>query len=531
MREKADRDGVDLLLIDTGDRVEGNGLYDASTPKGAFTYDIFREQPIDVVSTGNHELYQADTADREHKYMVPNMGDHYLASNLDYIRPDTGERVPMARRWRRITTPNQGVDIAAFGFIFDFTGNANNTVVQPVEDTVRERWFREAIRTKPDLFVVIGHVGIRMPEFGIIHCAIRAVDPDTPIAFFGGHAHVRDAVSFDERAFALASGRYMETIGWMSIDGISHRTTTTATAGKETPKVTFHRRYIDNNLYGLHHHSGRNATTFPTEHGRRVSAMIGRARVILALDRRYGCAPRDLWMTRAPYPSRDSIYSWLEEQVLPDMVVKAERSDVPRLIVVNTGGIRFDIFKGPFTKDALYIVSPFISRFVYIPDVPYEVATRIIALINSGGEVFEAQGLQINLLAVPEQMHYKESVIYETTSPAMTVQDSQKPVKPTLTRGYTTRDDFGTDGDDTIHEPISFYAVPNCIAAEVAFDSATAKPKTVDLVFIDFLQPWIILASGFAGRQYSAKDVLHYRSETLTNLMAEWIQKNWKQDC
>ena len=33
MRKKADEKGVDLLVIDTGDRIEGNGLYDASNPK------------------------------------------------------------------------------------------------------------------------------------------------------------------------------------------------------------------------------------------------------------------------------------------------------------------------------------------------------------------------------------------------------------------------------------------------------------------------------------------------------------------
>ena len=67
MRQKADDDGVDLLLIDTGDRIEGNGLYDASNPKGKYTYDIFKQQDIDVICTGNHELYQIDAAAQEYK--------------------------------------------------------------------------------------------------------------------------------------------------------------------------------------------------------------------------------------------------------------------------------------------------------------------------------------------------------------------------------------------------------------------------------------------------------------------------------
>ncbi|OIW22310.1 hypothetical protein CONLIGDRAFT_687668 [Coniochaeta ligniaria NRRL 30616] len=48
----------------------------------------------------------------------------------------------------------------------------------------------------------------------------------------------------------------------------------------------------------------------------------------------------DLWMTRSPYPSEDSIYSWLEGQVLPDVVVNEEPEEK------SNGHI---IFGGSFT--------------------------------------------------------------------------------------------------------------------------------------------------------------------------------------
>ena len=62
MREQADERGLDILLVDTGDKVDGNGLYDGSNPKGKYTYDIFKEQDIDMLCTGNHELYVAQVA-------------------------------------------------------------------------------------------------------------------------------------------------------------------------------------------------------------------------------------------------------------------------------------------------------------------------------------------------------------------------------------------------------------------------------------------------------------------------------------
>jgi hypothetical protein len=33
---------------------------------------------------------------------------------------------------------------------------------------------------------------------------------------FGGHTHIRNCIQYDEHSMGLESGRYMETVGWMS---------------------------------------------------------------------------------------------------------------------------------------------------------------------------------------------------------------------------------------------------------------------------------------------------------------------------
>ncbi|RKK98998.1 Uncharacterized protein PB2B2.06c [Fusarium oxysporum] len=533
MRKQADEQGSDLLVIDTGDRIEGNGLYDASSPKGLFQYDIYAEADVDILCTGNHELYKAYSADMEHNTTVPNYRGKYLASNLDYIDFKTGDRVPQAQRYKKFKTKNQGFEIVAFGFLFDFTGNANNTVVQPVEDTIKEDWFQEAIREKPDLFVVIGHVGLRMEEFKVIFTAIRKQNWHIPIAFFGGHAHVRDTVQYDSKAFAIASGRYFETIGWMSIDGISKGSTKEVEAAASP---TFTRRYIDNNLYGLHHHTGLNQSTFPTADGKRVTQMITRARKALQLDYKFGCAPKTLWMTRTKHIDEDSIYYWISNQLLPDIITRKDRKDKARLAIFNTGGIRFDIFKGGFTRDSTYAVSPFTSGFSYIPDVPYKAASKVIDLLNSAGRILAENGADVRFLAMPEQAFPAPAMkaMFEANKEG----EDEKRLelrgfldKPDLTSGYTTKDDIGTDGDDTIHEPVKFYEQPNCIQAEINMP-AKGDPETVDFVFLDFIQPWIIPALKFAGAgDYSDADVQRYIDGTFTYHMAQWISKNWQGDC
>lgn len=232
MRDKADADGVDLLIVDTGDRVEGNAIYDSSKPRGKFTYEIAKEQHIDLISSGNHELYKADTAEGEYYHTVRDFQGSYLASNLDIYDPTTGYLEPLAPRYKKFTTKNQGIRILAFGFIFDFTGNANNTVVTRVEDTVEQDWFKEALKDQNlDLIVVFGHVDIRSAEYAVLFSTIRASHKDLPIQFFGGHSHIRDFKIFDDKSVALESGRYMETLGFMSIDGLS-------TGGKEGAAAT-----------------------------------------------------------------------------------------------------------------------------------------------------------------------------------------------------------------------------------------------------------------------------------------------------
>lgn len=549
MRQKAEEKGVDLLVVDTGDRVEGNGLYDASNPKGNYTYDIFSSQSIDLLCTGNHELYQEDTVAREHNITVPRFKHSYIASNLDYIEPETGNQIPQAQRYVKFTTKKLGYSVVALGFIFDFDRNANNSVVTPVEEAMKQEWFQNAIREKPDIFIVLGHVGLRMKEFEQIFKVIRDQNWYTPIAFLGGHAHVRDTRKFDDNAFAIASGRYFETIGWMSVDGIKKKSgsgpSTEATA-------TFKRRYIDNNLFGLHYHTGLNETTFPTEHGRNVTKLITAGRKALKLDDSFGCAPQDLWMSRAPYPHNSSIFSWLETQVLPTAITNPERKHVPRLAIVNTGAIRFDIFQGPFTKDSTYLISPFVSKFNYIADVPYAVASKVISLLNNGGPVFNG-ALNTKYLSTPEQM--APSSFFEAALSTPNKEEelpifvggeaSQKPLKteePELIGGYTTRDDLGEDGDDAVHSPIKFYAVPNCIQSKIAFpapappgDGQTEPqpqdPEKVDLVFVDYVQPWVITALKFSGGDYGTDDVKVYTNSTLTDLIAGWVKENWKKDC
>lgn len=331
----------------------------------------------------------------------------------------------------------------------------------------------------------------------------------------------------------------METIGWMSIEGIAGKGQ--KKEASEKPEVegrkamAFERRYIDTNLFGYHYHTGLNDTTFPTEKGKNVSASIQKARQTLDLDYKFGCAPRDLWLNRAPYPGEDSLISWLGDEVLPAVIHSPERKDIPAIAIANTGTLRFDVFKGPFTKDTTYIISPFVSKFYHIKDVPFSAASKLLALLNNGGPVFSSSGLDMKQLSVPEQYSYQSDFITPSLPTYVdTIPGLQHPLvptsdKPSLVPGYTTKDEAGTDGDDTLHEPISFYRVPNVIEARLSFPSS--DPDKVDVVFVDFVQPWILAGLKIVGESYTEDDVELYLNTTLTDAMVGWIKENWGSDC
>lgn len=545
MREKAEADGADLLIIDTGDRIEGTGLYDSSDPKGLYTADILKQQHIDVLCSGNHELYKQNSSEDEFLITIPNFKGNYLSSNIDIFDPDSGDQVPLGPRFKKFTTKVQGIRITAFGFLFDFKGNYNNTVVHTVEKTIKEKWFQEAISDREvDLFLVIGHVPVHSKEYSAIFKEIRSHQWDTPIQFFGGHYHIRDYAKYDAKSYGLASGRFMETIGFMSIDGLS-------IGGKKSNAAapSFNRRYIDNNLFSFHHHTGLNESTFPTPEGKAVSTEITKARESLDLNQIYGCSPGDLWMSRVKHTDKESIYSWLSEKVLPDTLQSKLRDNTAAIAIVNTGGIRFDIFKGPFTRDTAYMLSPFTNGFRYTKDIPYDAAVKILDVLNKQSKIlsqFSSSDLeQTASLQSPEQLAIPRSFPAEVQGENIDHSDqiplSSPDMHNGLTPGYTTKDDAGTDGDDTMHSPISFYNVPNCIQAFITAlsestpdlytdSNGTSKLEKVDLIYLDFIEPWIDVAAKFVGIDFDVKKdtEVFMQGSSLRTVIVDWAERNWK---
>ncbi|KAK2009464.1 calcineurin-like phosphoesterase [Colletotrichum eremochloae] len=583
MRQKAHDLDVDLLVVDTGDLHDGAGLSDATGVSfyangtgvnGQVSNPIFQNIDYDVLAIGNHELYVSAVAYETFNQFAKVYGDRYLTSNVQIRNPETGVLEYIGKQYRYFTTP-KGLRIMAFGVLFDFGGNSNASVVTKAATMVTQSWFLNAVNyTEPiDLFLVIGHNPVRPTESSstlkTVFDAIRAVRPDTPIQLFGGHTHIRDFAVYDDKATALESGRYCETVGWLSMTGIessSYKGTlypegvphpaqkaisvASKTASSSLPSstgdsgITYFRRYLDWNTLTFEYHAvGSQIKAFNTTKGTSVSQNITATRKKLNLTTLYGCAPQTWCISCAPFMSNGSIYS-LTTAALSATIVKEERASTPRIIIANTGHLRFDLAKGPFDYDSSFIVSPFTDGFQYIPDVPWSLARQVTEGLESG-----------NYPSKKKRSLTTDSFGFSQVNPALSAVDSciDPPVtndhfakrsyaggrivrRQAVTPGYTTSDDFGTDGDDTAHSEIPRYDLPDFFQTNSSFpdDGSISDDTKVDLIFLDYVANSVVSVLTSLGANYTSNDVSYYMPSTFTtnSYLPEFAKHNaaWQAD-
>ncbi|KAL2314576.1 Phosphoprotein phosphatase [Schizosaccharomyces pombe] len=518
MKELADFKGVDLLMVDTGDLHDGNGLSDASDPQGIYTNNIFTYLPYDILTIGNHELYQAAISNNTHEYFVPHWNGTYLASNVQ-IYNSSNELEQFGGESTYFITKH-GVRTLAMGFLFNFSSNANNTVVTPVETAIKSEWYQQQInRTDVDLFLLIGHIPVRdYDEWKSLHASIRKVHPNTPIQILGGHSHIRDFAVYDEASVSLEGGRYCETVGWLSIDGLSASNATRQYVGRPVTNETrqsypnlpkpatplyYTRRYIDFNRQNFRFHTQQSEDSFDTPEGVELSKVIKQYRDDLNLSYVFGCIPKNYYMTEVSPQAEDSIFKLMVDHILPEVLVNENRSSVPHIIISNGGGVRGSMYEGTFGPDEMFQLNPFLTNYYnYIPDVPYKYAKKLYSILNGG-------------------------------STLRNVNDYLAALNP----GYVTSDDFGEDGDDTVHTYVSTYAVPNVLQAQVGFNT-TSAPETVDVVFLNYFQTKVLKALNTMVNEtiYTLSNVAQYwvredGKDSSPYMFAQYVQQEWSDYC
>ncbi|KAK7472228.1 hypothetical protein VKT23_000349 [Stygiomarasmius scandens] len=531
MKDIALEKDVDLLLIDSGDLHDGTGLSDGFPPGGVDAHDsnqFLKQLPYDVMAIGNHELYiYANTLDM-HTNFAPALNGRYLSSNVNITTVDANNNtidVPVGERFAKFTT-RKGKKVTAFGVLFDFTSNDHNTTVQKVADLVKEEWFASAIEEEPDFFLLVGHMPVQRDNWPLVFNAIRAVHPETPIFIFGGHTHIRDCVQLDDRSMSLESGRYMETVGWMSAN----------LSSSSSDPISFSRRYLDTNrvTYSFHtgtsdvnasssheyhsrsnshghnehdhedshgHNHGHDDTPLPpfdTPLGLSITEGLNALSVRFNLSFQFGVAPEDFTINQAAYPSENSLLSLMGSRVLPysltltratsnsssntnssDLVTVNGTSTAvpPFLMLTNSGSLRFDIYAGPFTKNDQLTASPFADAFNYVQGVEWGVALGVREALDEAGEARRIRkrdgaigGLGAELDRRDEEL-YKRGDVRKRYLEWVRSQSlgARQGNDEDLTLGYVTTDSCPGIGDDTPHTPLTSFDFPDFVSSDDPF--------------------------------------------------------------
>lgn len=504
MREILAENGQDLLLVDTGDRHDGNGLSDLTSPNGKESMPIFMKQDYDLVTLGNHELYEWKNSIMEYEQVLSKFGEKYVSTNV-LIKAHNGSLVPLGNRYRYFVTPVQEIRVLALSFLFDFNRFNNGTFVKPIATVIEESWFislLEEYTDKVDVLVVFGHIPIshQWKELFVLHGKLRQYFPSIKIQYFGGHSHIRDFTVLDENLTALQSGRFCETVGFASINltASSHGTV-------ESMKQVFSRSYIDFNRESFEFHSGRSKKT---PNGQKVSSQLQSLRQLLGLDSpRLGTIHNNYYMDYVPIDHPHSIFKLLSERVLPTLP-GGEGKHSSRIIIINTGSVRYDMYKGPYTLDTRYTVSPFENDWVFV-SVPRSIAVQIADKLNEKSYI-------LGQLLLPA--HHRFS------SPTQKRQEIFTLPKRAghLPKGYVTHDDFGSLGDDTPHKPVVNFPVPNVVQSVELKESE--NDSEVDVVFYNFIAPNVQWALGELG--HSGAEVKYYSGIYLGELLDKFVQHN-----
>ncbi|KAL3940201.1 MAG: hypothetical protein SGBAC_005208 [Bacillariaceae sp.] len=338
---------MDLYLVMNGDFMDGTGL---STRPPKYLTPLLKQMPFDVVNLGNHELYDNATINFILDEFIPDWNGHYLTSNSLY----EPTRQPLGSQF----------------------WHSQNTIVENVQDVVRQSWFRRALTNeKFDTILVMAHMHVTDPLTQVILDAIRE-HTDCAVAFVTGHTHLRRYEVLDENSVSFEAGRFLDTIGFMSWNPSD-----AATGSPLSPEEKFPHVFIDTNrdtLTEILYATDNSTNSLPTLEGIRLTDKIHTTQDEMGLLETVGCSPH-VYSLSTPINEKLSLWGLYIHQIVPERLLQTPGT----LYVEGTGSLRYDLMNGKILIDDVISVCPFNQTI-------YEVAVDLPA-----AKLMEALGIEI----------------------------------------------------------------------------------------------------------------------------------------
>lgn len=341
--------GRDLLFVNNGDVVDGTGL--SRVPPRDLTR-LLEKMPFHALTTGNHELYQAEDIEFFNEDWWKR--DGYVTSNVEM----QGEPVS-GRRYLLVG------GTLVFGFLYDMRDHDPTVDVKRVEDAVEESWFAEALQLNVTAVVALCHMDLKDELVSTLLSSIRSTRQDLPVVFVTGHTHYRGFDVLDENAVSFEAGRYLETIGFVSIseDG------------------RFEHRFLDTSVEALDALCEDN--TCNTTEGTELDRAIRETRTALGLDERLGCLNQTYRASSDP-----EINAFFVEEVLPQTIFP--RDD--QIVVHPRSSFRSDVQGNVLLEvDDVYSFTPFQDNFYKLGIATGDEIRILLDNLNDGGSTWRAR--------------------------------------------------------------------------------------------------------------------------------------------
>lgn len=394
LNHRCAREGVQLLLFDSGDIVEGTGISDATPIHGEYVFPIIEMiQNYTALTMGNHDIGHSSTVGLLRRSMIPNFNTQagesatrYLTANSFAKWPLVGDReegaagevdsqfeeTPLGEQYT-VRTGAYGQKFLVLGFMFNFTWEASVTDVEYVSQSVNDPWFAEAMAAGNDADIIFVPMHIdpqSVPEMNEIYEAIRSYHPDKPIAMLAGHRHRMYWKTLDPNAFVIESGKYFEEIGLIefSIDSNGH-----------FKDLSYD--WLPTSVSNFAQIAGVPQSDFLTPLGVKIKDMIKMYSQKLHLYDVLGCSEQ-FYSPNAHYYARDSLYGLYINQIIPDSVFNASLPNV-QFFVTNTAALRYPLFEGVVVVNDIWTIAPFKDLYQYYTDIPGSMLKEFLQIIDA----------------------------------------------------------------------------------------------------------------------------------------------------
>jgi len=334
---------------------------------------------------------------------------HNSNSNYDYNKEDgdrNKELEPFGERYQYLKGRNSTVLV--FGFLYDMKSPSETIQVVPVEEVIKEDWFRNVLFNKEekyDAIVVMAHMDNNNPLVDVIYENIRLyVDPKMPIQFITGHSHTRsytNNIKKDYYVHKLLPGGLFDTIGWITIPKFDKAQELDAKLLKDGTTNEFTHQFLNTSKSFLHstlgflkdEEEGQNndndviPVSLRTPGGDEISKLIIDTQTKLELNQIVACPGKDYFRNISIHDDNSLWKLW------KDHVVKTQifQKDTDRVMLVSKKTFRYDLRgrginkhdNDAMTLDDVIAIAPYMEKVIYVGDVPDWMIRRMNNTFNS----------------------------------------------------------------------------------------------------------------------------------------------------